>query len=213
VSLLAADQKGDLVFRGRSPDAALAASAPAPAPNDTGAAGRPLASAPPASAPQKIVFDAPPGKLELRLTVEGAGGVGTLDQDNRTIDVPDFTGPQAVITTPRVFHARTARDFQALATNPSAVPVASREFSRTERLLLRFDVYAPGSEQPTVAAVLLNRAGQKISDLTVAPAPAGGTHQIDFSLASIPAGEYLIEITSHGASGESKELVAIRVTS
>jgi hypothetical protein len=37
VSLLAATSEGNLVFRGRSPDAALASAAPAPAPNDTGA--------------------------------------------------------------------------------------------------------------------------------------------------------------------------------
>jgi VWFA-related protein len=213
VSVLAADQKGDLVFRGRSPDAALAAAGPSPGPNDTGATGRTLSAAPPASTAQKLVFDAPPGKLELRLTVEGTAGVGTLDQDTRRIDVPDLTGPQAVITTPRVFHARTARDFQAMSANTSAVPAASREFSRTERLLIRFDVYAPGSEQPTVTATLLNRAGQKITDLPVTPAPSGGTHQIDFSLSSIPASEYLIEIVSKGPSGEVKELVPLRVTS
>ena len=211
VAVLAADQKGDLVFRGRSPEAALAAAAPPSSPNDTGPAARTVAARA-ATTPQRLVFDAPPGRLELRLTVEGAGGLGTLDQDTRTIDVPDFTAPQATLTTPRVYRARTARDFQALVSDTSAVPSASREFSRTERLLIRFDAYGAGSEQPMVAATLLNRAGQKITDLPVAPAAAGGTHQIDFGLSSIPAGEYLIEIVSKGQSGEAKELVAVRVT-
>ena len=211
VSLLAADQKGDLVFRGRAPDAALASAAPPAAPNDTGPAARTVA-APAATTAQRLVFDAPPGKLELRLTVEGAGGFGTLDQETRTIDVPDFTAPQATLTTPRVYRARTAREFQALASDTSAVPSASREFSRTERLLIRFDAYGAGSDQPTVTATLLNRAGQKISDLPVTAVPSGATHQIDFGLSSIPAGEYLIEITSKGASGDAKELVALRVT-
>jgi VWFA-related protein len=212
VSVLAADDKGDLVFRGRSPDAALAASGPAPAPNDTGSPGRTLAASP-ATAPQRIVFDAPPGKLDLRLTVEGAGGAGTLDQDNRTIDVPDLTAPEAALSTPRVFRARTAREFQALVGDAAAVPAVTREFSRTERLLIRFDTYGAGTEQPAVTASLLNRAGTKMSDLPVAAAAAGGTHQIDFGLSSIPAGEYLIEITAKGRSGETKQLVAFRVTS
>ena len=212
VSLLAATEKGDLVFRGRSPDAALAAAAPATAPNDTGAAGRsPAASA--ATAPQRLVFDSPPGKIELRLTVEAAGSGGTLDSEIRNITVPDFTGPQVAISTPRVYRARTAREFQTLAADTSAVPVPGREFSRTERLLMRFDSYGPGTEKPTVTAVLMNRAGQKMADVQIAPGAAGTMHQVDLGLASFPAGEYLVEITAKSGDGEAKELVPFRLGS
>ena len=188
VSIIAADQKGDLVFRGRVPDAALA---------------------PTASAPQRIVFDAPPGNLEMRLTVEAAGAGGVIDTEIRTLSVPDLTRPEAALSTPRVYRARTARDFQALAADASAVPLAGREFSRSERLLIRFDVYR--SALPS--AVLLNRAGQKMADLPVTAATAGGTHQIDVGLSSIAAGEYLIEITAKGGLGDVKELVPFRVVS
>jgi hypothetical protein len=47
----------------------------------------------------------------------------------------------------------------------------------------------------------------------VAAAAAGGTHQIDLGLNTVPPGEYLVEITAKGTSGEAKELVALRVTS
>jgi VWFA-related protein len=198
VSLLAANDQGDLVFRGRSPDAALASTA---APT-----GAPAASA--ATGPQRIVFDSPPGSIELRMSVEGAGGGGVLDQEVRKISVPDFTSPEVVISTPRVYRARTVRELQAVAADAAAVPVAGREFSRTERLLIRFDVYGGGA----ASAVLMNRAGQKMSDLPVTPAKTGGTHQIDMGLNSIAAGEYLVEITVKGATNESKELVAVRVT-
>ena len=50
-------------------------------------------------------------------------------------------------------------------------------------------------------------------DVPIAPAAAGGTHQIDLSLAPIAAGEYLVEITARGASGEAKELIPLRVGS
>ena len=212
VSLLAATAKGDLVFRGRSPDAALASTGPAPAPNDTGAAGR-APSASVATAPQRLVFDAPPGKIELRMTVEAAGSGGTLDSEIRDITVPDFTAPQVALSTPRVYRARTAREFQAMVADANAVPAPGREFSRTERLLIRFDAYGPGSEKPDVSAVLLNRGGSKMSDVQIAPGPSGGTHQIDMGLASIPAGEYLVEITAKGGSGEVKELVPFRLGS
>jgi VWFA-related protein len=203
VALLAADASGALIFRGNSPDAALASADGA----------RPAPAAAAATTPQRIVFDAAPGKVELRLTVQEAGTGGTLDQEIRTIDVPDLTAPQAAISTPRVYRGRTPRELQTAATDGNAVPVAAREFSRTERLLIRFDVYAAGTDTPEPTAALLNRAGQKMADVPVVAAQAGGTHQINLGLGTVPAGEYLVEITVKGASGEAKELVPLRVTS
>jgi len=211
VSLLAATAQGNLVFRGRSPDAALAAAGPAPSPNDTGAAAGRSPSAAAATAPQRLVFDAPPGKIELRMTVEAAGSGGTLDSEIRDITVPDFTAPQVALSTPRVYRARTAREFQAVVADANAIPAPGREFLRTERLLIRFDAYGPGTEKPDVTAVLLNRAGSKMSDVQIAPAAAGAMHQIDLSLASFPTGEYLVEITAKSGNGEVKELVPFRL--
>ena len=192
VALLAANAAGDLVFRGASPEQA------GPVPSS-------------GAQPQRLAFDSPPGKLELRMTVHDASTGGTLDQEIRTIDVPDLTSTQAALSTPRVFRARTARDYQALVADASALPSAAREFSRTERLLIRFDAYAAGSEQVQPTAVLLNRAGVKMSDVPVTAAQAGGTHQINLSLAPIPAGEYLVEIAVKSATGEASTLVPFRV--
>jgi hypothetical protein len=52
-----------------------------------------------------------------------------------------------------------------------------------------------------------------MSDVQIAAGTAGGTHQIDLGLASIPAGEYLVEITAKGANGDVKELVPFRLGS
>ena len=194
VSLLAATASGELVFRGAAPEQSAT-----PAPGAV-------------NGPQRLTFESPPGKLEVRLTVQDAGN-GTLDQETKTIDVPDLTAPVAAITTPRVLRARTVREFQTLAADAAATPTVGREFSRTERLLIRFDAYAAGSEQVQPTAILLNRAGTKMADVPVAAAQAGGTHQINLSLASIPAGEYLVEIAVSSASGEAKELVPFRVGS
>src|SRR5688572_6567325 len=194
VSLLAANASGEMVFRGAAPEQAAT---PAPAT---------------ANGPQRLTFEVAPGKLEMRLTVQDAGN-GTLDQETKTIDVPDLTAPVAAISTPRVLRARTVREFQTLAADAAAVPTAGREFSRTERLLIRFDAYAAGNEQVQPTAILLNRAGTKVMDVPVAAAQAGGTHQINLSLASIPAGEYLVEIAVTSARGEAKELVPFRVGS
>jgi len=212
MSVIAATEKGDLVYRGRTPDTAQLASAN---PQATGAsAALPAATtAATAPVPQALTFEAAPGKLELRMTVEGAGG-GVLDQEIRNITIPDLTAARPAISTPRVYAARTPREFQAIAANVAAVPPANREFSRTMRLLIRFDSYGPGNEVPVPTAALLNNNGQKFTDVPVTAATAGGTHQIDMNLATIPPGEYVIEITVKGATGDTaKELVAFRVVS
>lgn len=208
VSLIAADPKGDLVFRGRVPETApstasstASSTAPSTAPSTTAAGTA-------APGPQRITFDAAPGQLELRMNVEEATG-GTLDSEIRTITVPDLTATEAAISTPRVHRARTVREFQTIAADPGAVPAVVRDFSRTERLLIRFDVY--GNATPT--AILMNRNAQKMADVPVTASAVPGSHQIDLSLAAIAAGEYVIEITAKGATGEAKELVPLRIGS
>jgi hypothetical protein len=103
-------------------------------------------------------------------------------------------------------------EYRTFANDPNATPVAGREFSRTERLLIRFDTYGPGTEKPVAAAVLMNRAGQKMLDVPVVAAAVGSGYQIDLSLNTIPPGEYLVEISAKSAGGDAKELVALRVT-
>jgi VWFA-related protein len=208
VSLLAATSAGNVVFRGRAPERPIV---PAPTTGSLGAAGPTVAATLPP--PQRLTFDAPPGKVELRITVEGATG-GTLDAEIRDLDVPDFTTPQVSLGTPRLYRARTLPELRTLTADANAVPSAGREFSRTERVLIRLSAYAPGTERPEATAVLLNRGGTKMSDVPVTVSTvAGTTHEIQLTLATIPAGEYLIEVTAKSPAGEAKTLIPFRVTS
>ncbi len=81
VSLLAATEGGNVVFRGRAPERGIVPSVSTGSLGPSGAAGAAAA----APAPQRLTFDAPPGKVELRITVEGSTG-GTLDQEIRDIE-------------------------------------------------------------------------------------------------------------------------------
>jgi hypothetical protein len=160
-----------------------------------------------------VSFDADPGTLQLRIAVAGEKGE-TLDTDVRDIRIPDLTAVQIALSTPTVYRSATAREFQALAANPSPVPTASRDFRRTERLLVRFDAYAPGAEIPIVTARVLNRAGTGMADLQVrAPVSPSTFYQLDLPLAGFAAGEYLIEVKAKGVEGEATELVAVKITS
>jgi hypothetical protein len=158
-----------------------------------------------------VTFEAAPGKMQLRVSVEGNTSQ-VLDSEVREITVPDLTSPQTVFGTPQVFRARTVREYQQLKTDPDAVPLATREFSRSDRVLIRVPAYGPGGTTPPLSVHLLNRAGQQMSELTVSPAVTPGEHQIDLPIASLAPGEYLVEIKASGEGGEAKELLGFRVT-
>ncbi|MDO8794574.1 MAG: hypothetical protein Q7J25_08150, partial [Vicinamibacterales bacterium] len=155
----------------------------------------------------RLTFEANPGKLQLRLSVEGSASQ-VLDTETREIAVPDLTGSEIVLGTPQVLRARTARDYQQIKSDPDAVPLPAREFSRTDRLLIRVPAYGPGNTAPALSAHLLNRGGQAMSELQTGPSTSPDVQQIDLPLAGLAAGEYLLEITA----GDLKELVGFRVT-
>jgi VWFA-related protein len=189
VTVLATSASGDIVYRGRVPTELAA-------PGNGGI----------------IRFHAPPGKLDVRLTIEG-DGTGTLDTEDRALVLPDLSAPEVMLSTPKVWFARNAREFTALTSGLPPAPTAVREFRRTDRLLVRADAYAPGDAPANVTAQLLNQQGTKMLDVAVtAPAEGAKTHSIDLPLASLAPGQYLLEITatSEGQKPVS-ELIAFKL--
>ena len=189
INVTATSIYGDVVFRG-------------PVPRDA-QAGRPGGT---------VTFQAPPGEVRARIVAENAKGM-RLDTADASVVVPDFTTPGPTISTPMVFRGRTARDLQVIKAAAAPVPSASRLFSRTERILVRFDAYGPGGTTPTIAMRLLNRNGEQMAALP--PATPGATpsaFQAEFGLGPLPPGDYLIEITATSGTDTTRKLLAIRVT-
>jgi len=204
--VMAVGPDGSPFFRGRVPDAVVASAAP-PGPGSAAGAA-PVA----ARGPSRVSFEVNPGKVQLRLSIEGPASQ-VLDTEVREITVPDLTSADVMLGTPELLRARTLRDFQQLKADPAAVPVPGREFSRTDRVLVRVASYAPANATATVTARLLNRTGQAMNDLTVTPASAAGVTEIDLPLSALAPGEYVLEITaSSPGSGDARELVGFRVT-
>jgi hypothetical protein len=200
VTVTAISPSGDPYYRGRVPDGHSGSGA---AGDSTGTNG------PGARGPAQVEFEAPPGRIQLRYSVEGESS-GVLDTDVREYTLPDLSAPQVQLSTPHVLRARTVREFRDMNSANGVVPTATREFRRTDRLLIRFDAYAPVGA-PAVAARLLNRTGQPMHDLTIAARPEGFDYQIDLPLAGMAAAEYVVEITASGEAGAAKQLVAFRV--
>jgi hypothetical protein len=93
------------------------------------------------------------------------------------------------------------------------VPVASREFSRTEHLLVRFRAYGADGAPPTVSAKILVRSGAVVRELTVTPAGTpDAANVIDLPLAWLAQGEYMLQVSASDGKKEAKDRVAFRVT-
>jgi VWFA-related protein len=199
VAVTAVGSEGAPYFRGRVPDVALASRGPS---SETGSSAR---------GPSQVVFDAPPGTMQLRLSVEGANA-GVIDSEIRDVVVPDLTKTSTALGTPAVYRARTPRELQQMKADPQAVPATTREFSRTDRIFVRVPAYGAGA--PSLSVHLLNRSGQAMSEVPVpAPAAPAADAMFDVPLAGLAPGEYVLEIKANGEGGEAKELVGFRVTS
>ena len=196
VSLIAAGGDGASPYRGPVPAEGAAEATPA------------------ANRGAGVEFEAPPGRMQLRLSVEGASGA-VIDSDILDIVVPDYTAPLVAVTPPQVLRARTVREMQQFSADPNAMPVADREFRRTERLLIRFATLAPGSEKAETTVRLLNRAGQPMSDLPTQPVAGSAANrlQVDLPLAGLPAGEYVVEVKSSAGGSEAKQFIGFKVVS
>jgi VWFA-related protein len=197
VSVIAASAEGEVYFRGQVPDKDAAA---------TNGGTTALAKG------TSLSFDVPPGRVQLRMSIQGVSAA--LDSDDREVVVPDLTTTDVAFATPKVFVARNALEFRALAKNPDASPTADRDFRRTDRLVVRAEAYAPGNALVKVAAKLLNKQGQALADVPIsAPAAPTDPHVVDLPLASLAPGEYLLELSAaaEGASAAT-QLIPFRVS-
>jgi VWFA-related protein len=196
---------GRPLFRGRVPDQSAAPPTQLSAPPPS--AGTPQPDLPSAS----VSFPAPPGAIDLRIVVENETG-RVIDSTSQTVTLPDYAQTQVSFSTPRLYRARTAREALLIRNNVDATPMTSRDFSRGERLLIRFDAYAASDNRPDVTARLLNRTGTSMSDVPIQIAE-GKPFLIDFPLASLAAGEYIIEIDAKTPSGTAQQMIGFRVGS
>src|SRR4029079_7422552 len=106
--------------------------------------GRSGPAAPPAPpAAYAVTFAAPPGRLQLRLSVSGASG--QIDSDDREVVVPDTTATDLVCEPPRVYAARATGAFQVINKDPNEVPAPYRDYRRADRMVVKTAAYGPGN--------------------------------------------------------------------
>ena len=158
-----------------------------------------------------ITFEAPAGAVQVRAVAENGRG-HRLDTEELSYNVPDFTTPGPTFSAFRLYRGRTAREIQDIRAAPEATPTTSRQFSRTERLFLRFEAYGPAGTRPTVALRVLNRMGESLADLPSPAAVREAGFESEIGLGGLPPGDYLIEIAATSNTETAKQLLAIRIT-
>lgn len=163
----------------------------------------------------RATFDAPPGYIALEMALQSSTGAA-LDTDYRGLSVPNLYVSRPTFGTPQLLRTRTARSFAEASANPEAAPVASRTFSRAERLLVRIPAYGPNDSVPAVTASLLNRRGVPMRQLDqVQTGLPDSMVQFDLPLANLAPDEYRVELVAANAKearDEIRELVVFRVT-
>jgi hypothetical protein len=156
-------------------------------------------------------FDAPSGRVQLDMTVLGMRGE-KLDIDARDVEVPALTGSSPLLLPAIVIATQSAREFRSVAGDANAAPGPSRQFRRTERLVIRVPAYAGETPVP-VTAFLLNRLAQPMRELGTLPGDGGaGVTQFDLSLAPLAPGEYFLQFNVKGASGPVGQRIPFRIT-
>jgi hypothetical protein len=159
-----------------------------------------------AGVPNQASFEAPIGPVRIDMKILDAKGV-VLDTDNRDLSVPRPQAAGPTIYSPAVLRARSAREFRQLAADPNAAPVPTRDFRRTDRLLIRVPAITASGTPAAVSATLLNRWRQPMRAIDPMDEQSAPSTQFDLPLAGLAPGEYTLRLTV----GAVSEHVTFRV--
>ena len=139
-------------------------------------------------------FDAPSGRVQLDMTILNVHGV-KLDVDARDVEVPALKNNTSLLLPAILIATQSAREFRDVAADLNAAPDPSRQFRRTDRLVIRVPAYSGDTPAP-VTALLLNRLAQPMREIGTLPGADPGVTQFDLPLAPLAPGEYSCSSTS-----------------
>jgi hypothetical protein len=96
-----------------------------------------------------------------------------------------------------------------MQSDPAVMPTEVRDFHRQDRLLVRVRAFAAAGT-PEIEVQLLNRVGQRLTDLQKLPV-VDGAAQFELPFASYPKGEYRLLIRATSGTEGVTQVLAIRV--
>ena len=156
-------------------------------------------------------FTAPAGTVQLDFTIRDSAGE-MIDREQRTVTVPDPAKTTLALTTPVVSRARSASEFRALRAGAEPVAFAGRDFSRSDRLLVRVAPYGTAATDAEVTAQLVGPRGTTLAELPIHADGEGGGFRLDLPLSSLATGEFLIAIAARTPAERVEMLVPLRIS-
>jgi VWFA-related protein len=153
-----------------------------------------------------VTFAAPPGHLRVRTFYHDASGE-RIGSETRELDVPDWSTATLALSTPIVLRAAGPAGRRVFG----PAPHPGREFVRTDRLLIRFDVYGTAAATASVSAKFLDRTGRVRSDLAVVSGNGQSKYDLELPLSFAASGDYLVKLVAASGSESVETLVPIRI--
>jgi hypothetical protein len=122
-----------------------------------------------------------------------------------TVLVPGTPSPALSVAAPALWVVRTPADLKRVHSDTPPAAYQGREFSRSERILMRIVVEGQRAATAAVSIGLIDRRGKRLTDLPFTRTPAGWL--LDLPLQSIARGEYLIGVEAEAAGQRSTAYV------
>jgi hypothetical protein len=157
-----------------------------------------------------VRFTAAPGPVQVELAIHDTAGE-IIYREQRAITVPDPEKTTLALSTPVLSRARSASEYRTLNAEETPSAFAGREFSRTDRLLLRVQPYGSAVSDVEVTAQLVGPRGNTLADLPIQSADRGSGFELDLPLASFAVGEFIIAISARTPSERVEALVPLRI--
>jgi hypothetical protein len=158
-----------------------------------------------------VSFISPPGTVQLDLTIQDSSG-DMIDREQRTITVPDILKTTLALTTPVLSRARSAAEFRNLSSAAEPIAFAGRDFSRSDRLLVRVAAYGSASADAEVTAQLVGPRGTTLAELPIHSEGEGAGFRLDLPLSSLATGEFIIALAARTPAERVEALVPLRIS-
>ena len=155
-------------------------------------------------------FAAGAGNVSLDFTIRDRTGE-VIDREQRTVTVPNPDQTVLALTTPVVLRARNPAEFRSLTSAPQPAAFAGRDFTRTDRVVVRVSPYGAAASAAEISAQLLGPRGATLIQLPIHAIGDGAGYQLDLPLTSLATGEFLIAIVARTATERVETLVPMRI--
>ncbi|HXG55043.1 MAG TPA: VWA domain-containing protein [Vicinamibacterales bacterium] len=137
-----------------------------------------------------------------------------LGRDVRTIVLPDPPSALLSVGVPRLWRVQRPLDLAPVMSDAPPPPHDGREFTRTDRLVIRFGLAGDLRPDAKVSVGLIDRRGKRLTDLPFRADPGQqGAWLIDFPLNSIARGDYALAVEAVRGTERAAVYVPLRIGS